>query len=481
VKALPAATRRWLALEQTVNDRRINPLHVVSLSGSQDAVWPEYRPERRPVWPLAAIFVPSREAHSYGNHRGWLATRLRLHVPGDQDVVFVHPQSIEAYRRYIDRYGLVRTRILATPTSSHRSLLAWNPASPDTPVIVKVSLFVVMGGVLRDVDEGELARSTVATMILDGIDPRVRAANGFEFFADVGGAALQRAGKAWILRSLPESIVSARSKTMVPFFSLCSAQPGEPDPILARAIRRSGRSAAEFLCERIIDPYVRVFSYLLLVEGLGIEAHSQNVLCEMTEDLEVTGKIAFRDLAGWGAFVNLALRAARGRGVPDALPARRGDIRCTWADLTNAEVAHQRASEGVVRYGMHQVVWELYRGLRPYFPALRLVTLRAHFLQGWKRACLEHLRVDPVIAPGCISIPLDEAIDAFLLHHEWRGAPAGRPPRRLMSLTRASVSAFRPQLQVATNWGRLLIEPGRSVRLDPAPVRFAGRSRSRPR
>ena len=56
---------------------------------------------------------------------------------------FIHPQSAKLFRKKLAAYPWHQD-FWATPTSSHRSLIVWNPRTSDPPFGVKTTLDATM-------------------------------------------------------------------------------------------------------------------------------------------------------------------------------------------------------------------------------------------------------------------------------------------------------------------------------------------------
>ena len=89
--------------------------------------------------------------------------------------LFVHPESYSHYQFLEGKFeyiGPERTEFMASPTSSYRSLVAWNKNGIEKPFIAKVSLDRnVIGSIDRLVSKNEVQRSVANQEALEIMGP----------------------------------------------------------------------------------------------------------------------------------------------------------------------------------------------------------------------------------------------------------------------------------------------------------------------
>ena len=158
---LDASTRRWLDAEQTLNDRLISQ-HYLPIDDRSNTVRQAFRPEHRPVWPQAVVWLPRSSARVYGALEAGTRSAFDLDWPADRVPLLLHPQAPSAHRDLARRHGRdVLLDVRATPTASYRSVLAWRPGRP--PVIFKLSIGAIIARRRRRLRERQVAsaQSTV--------------------------------------------------------------------------------------------------------------------------------------------------------------------------------------------------------------------------------------------------------------------------------------------------------------------------------
>ena len=195
-------------------------------------------------------------------------------------------------------------------------------------------------------------------------------------------------------------------------------------PPLVDLIRRSGRSATEYVLETLIRPYVDALSYLVFVQGIQVEAHAQNLLLEMDERDDPTGRLVLRDFSD--ATVSIPLREARRKPLPllgSGLPAHGVPfpLACIAADYRSnfARPILYRGSDTVERYGLSGMVWALNTSLARYFKRYDARRVERTYLELWQEASVRFLGVKPLIRNGSKGIATDEALAYYLSQQDW--------------------------------------------------------------
>ena len=207
------------------------------------------------------------------------------------------------------RGGDVLSGVVATPTASYRSVVAWRRRGRDPGVVVKLSLGTTVGRRRRRLSELNVAQGVVLSAVLDTIPAADRQRLRLEWMAEPCGVVDPHSRQGWLLRRLPRFMTTPGATTLLPLFSLISAD-GDRVPLLVRLVRRSRRRPEEFILERLIRPYVNAEAYLLFDQGVQHEGHTQNVLLEVDCDERLTGRLVLRDLTDTS--VNIAFRVAKG-------------------------------------------------------------------------------------------------------------------------------------------------------------------------
>jgi hypothetical protein len=309
---IPAPIREWMDLEQTLLTRRVGIGHIDTPRGHR------LTPESRAIFAVESYWLPADEAHVFEADAlpPELAAQFLRTRDGTREVRYlVHPES----RGAIERSGVLHHAtpgepLLATATSSSRTLLTWDPANPAVPFFAKLSLDQKLYGLDRMINGAQVARSLGVERILARSTDLPRS---FRWLPEVLGVmphGPERGGM--ILRTIPADLLSG-DRRLIPLFALGPAGPAGEAPILARMIARSGKSAPDFVRDRIIRPFVREYVALLDDHGIVSEPHAQNVLLEVGRDGMPTGRFVHRDLGGF--VPDLERRAAKGlhdEGLP---------------------------------------------------------------------------------------------------------------------------------------------------------------------
>jgi hypothetical protein len=311
---------------------------------------------------------------------------------------------------------------------------------------------------------------------LDTIPPPVREEIGFDWFSEPAGVVETASGAGWLLRRIPPGIKSRDGNWMLPAFSLISRR-GEFPPLLVEMINRCGIAPEKFVLERVIGPYVSVISYLLLEEGLHVEGHAQNVLFEVNDDSELTGRVILRDLSDMS--VDIAHRIARGKPLPDIrgissgpppfpLSTVAGGHRCGWT-RSNAG----RAWNTVERYGLGGFVWSVNTSLARFYPEYNASAVERGYLRKWQEQTMHSLHIRPTLRKDRPGIEMDETVRRFHRRVAWKELGAehvSQPPRRIEQLQPIGVlPGGASEIQrVESPWGDLLIAAGLPVYFAPA-------------
>jgi IucA / IucC family len=472
---LDAATRRWLDYEQTVNERLVNDATHVPIDARSNTVRAAYRPEHQPVWPQDVVWLPRQQARVYGTLEAGFVEAFGHQPPPDRVPLLLHPQRPASHQRLARAHGCqALDGVVASPTASYRSVLAWRADRP--PVVLKLSIGAVIGRTRRALREEQIARAVIMTRLFETIAPEDRARLGLDWCREPGGLADVERGHGWLLRRLPPLLPN---RTLVPAFSLISRRSAE-EPLLVQLIRRAGGRPEAFVIDRLLAPYVDALSFLLLEHGLQFEGHSQNVLLEVDEQMALTGRLVLRDLSDTS--VSIPLRLAKRRplpaldtetlpvGAPFRLARIPTDYHCNF---DRAWIF--RGYDTVERYGLSGFVWPINQSLGRFFEGYDAGHVERAYLTRWQRAVMKHLKVEPLFREDPIGLATDESIGWFLRHTDWRalGAtpgsalPASAEPVLVDARLRRRNGARYDRVETA--WGDLFLDGGHPAFF--APVR----------
>ncbi len=478
MSAATARAAQWLQYEQTLNeqiDRDASGSSRVNLCSH--TVKQRYRPENGLRWPQEIIWLPGDRVRTYGpvdaemQHAFGLVSR-----PGHAPML-LHPQLPAGHRRLREKFGSVALgSIQVTPTSSYRAVFA--VADGRLPVVLKLSLGAVVSGVRRQLRERDIATGIVVSRLLDSIPLRERHRIGFDWFAETAGVVETQSDCGWLMRRLPRIISERNAGTVVPVFSLISRR-GQDEPMLVELIERSGLCAEEYVLRHLIRPYVEVLAYLLFVEGIHVEGHTQNVLVELAANGSLTRRLVLRDLSDMS--VCIPLRIANRKPLPSfatnlfpatapfPLASVAGDHLCN-----PSQPCPGRARETVERFGLGGFVWSINTSMARYFPDYQASEVETGFLQMWQEQTVQYLNLRPLFRSKPRGLAIDEAIDWFLGHFDWSGLaapelaslPKGAEPLRIEK--RARRLSGRRYQHVQSHWGELYLDDGLPVFFSPA-------------
>ncbi|MEJ3744406.1 ferric iron reductase [Actinomycetes bacterium KLBMP 9797] len=122
---------------------------------------------------------------------------------------------------------------------------------------------------------------------------------------------------------------------MIPGFALFardSKRPTDP-PIVAQLIERSAKSATDFLYEDIVAPLLDTYFQFLLLHGLQLEAHGQNILIAVDDSCQPVG-VVVRDAEDVAKDLDLM----RELGLPTVV--RHDDWNCLRRTQYNYQILH---------------------------------------------------------------------------------------------------------------------------------------------
>ena len=426
----PPRVRRWIDYEQTVNDRLFNDKAVLAFDERSNTVRKKFYPEQRPVWEQEFVWLPNNVVRRYGlvdeALRAWGLRTRRGHTP-----LFLHPQTPAPHRRLAERYGSETVAdSCVTPTASYRTVLAWDRHGETPPVLMKLSIGAIIATTRRSLRENQVARAVLISSLFETIPAFVRNRLGFDWFAEPCGMVETKSRHGWLLRRWPHFFQKASGGNLIPMFSLISRS-GDQPPLLIRLARRSRKSPEQFLLDTIVAPFIRVIAYLLFEEGLQYEGHAQNVLWEIDQAENLTGRMILRDLAD--SSVNLAFRVAREKIIPKfpngfVASGARFPVAGNAADYrTNAgRWRVLRGFDTVEGYGLWNFLWVLNQTMARFMSGYDSKFVEQRYLEIWQQAAIDSMRIRPLFRKKPRGIATDEAIAYFLSQVDWIGLGARR-------------------------------------------------------
>ena len=318
LEKLPAPIQRWLKLETEHLSREYS--RMVPAINNQNQI---FSPEAGNVFEITGYWIDIEKLKVFKSSiPAELHEKFFRQKDGKEKVLFlVHPESYRLYTSLLTP-DLETEKYLAAATSSSRSLLVWREGQELDSFIAKLSLDVEIGGVVRSIKGTEAAMSI-------GIDRILKLSNlpaAFRFFSEcfsVIPKGLERGGM--IIRAFPEEMKNPKL-TIMPLFSLYAINKNGKPP-LAEMIAASGLSPDVYVRTRIIEPFIHHWVELAVENGILTEPHAQNVLIEIGENGQPTGRFFQRDFGGFN--IDLKYRQRIGLEVPE-LPTFTGNIEADY-------------------------------------------------------------------------------------------------------------------------------------------------------
>ena len=316
MQGLPAGVLKWYITETDYLSRAVDTYKIVSPeNNSQDEF---YKPERKKVFDVVAVWIPEKELRTYTSPSGEkLRSIFFRNRNGQSEFLFlIHPESKSFYKKFLNPTFQVET-FQAAATSSSRSLLIWRPGHENQPFIAKLSLNKEIAGVLRNLKGSETAMSVGVSSTLEG---STNFPKNFLYMKESLSAipkGMEKGGM--IVREFPQEMLND-SSYFVPLFALYgNKKPG----YLLRLLQNSKDSTEETLRKMILRPFAEVWLDLAMNHGILSEPHAQNVLIEINND-GTTGRFLFRDFGGFS--IDFDYRRSRNLFVPSNLPTFTGSI-----------------------------------------------------------------------------------------------------------------------------------------------------------
>ena len=321
---LPVALQQWMALER-FHLHQVEKFQRMSRDPSFDTA---HLPQNGGVFRLPTYRVSRRHLHLLGGQPQNTDTmRFVTGAQSQEQVLFpIHPSTLGHYREFllnaracdVAQEGLC---IWAAPTSSSRTLLAWQDGAPQNAVFVKTSLFSPLFGDRR-IRRVQAGRSvTLSAMLADEADELPRALSYLT--ETLAFTSRQAPHTGAIVRTIPEAIKTGRVR-LAPLFSLLGGS-GDNVPLLLTILERTGMPPLQFVHDVLCKPFAQLWLELSMNSGWILESHGQDLLLELSPELTFQGRFYYRDFEGLQ--VDWELRRWLGRARPARHAARMGMAR----------------------------------------------------------------------------------------------------------------------------------------------------------
>lgn len=334
---LPAGVQALIFAEQHLLSRDVNEKRI--LTPRQNSQDDQYKPEKAQIFEVKSYWLKKSSVKFFES--AFISERMKsIFVKDDKDgkkvLMLVHPESESLFREFLEK-AEVGPRFWATSTASSRTLLMWPDKRPDLSFFGKLSLNKEVGGSIRTIPPSEVARSLGTNEVLFMNEKNLP--KSFRFMPESLSLipnGFERGGM--IIREIPADVASGKSR-FIPLFSLYASRWPEM-PLLAEMINRSGLTPNEFVQQRIINPFVKQWTEMVVVHGISMEPHAQNVLIGLDKNGQPNGQFMHRDFGGF----NMDLKSFR--KLQTARPAKLPSVTTLTADY------HQMHIESSINQGI---------------------------------------------------------------------------------------------------------------------------------
>jgi IucA / IucC family len=291
------------------------------LPGKEMELGREYLAETGAVFRLPSFWIKRKHLYVYGQ-QGWISREwqvMRGAGPEDRALFPIHPaELVRCQQTLVDAKAedaaLGGIELLATPTASGRTLVAWIHGQPGSASFVKASL---KRGVFGDrrLRREVVARSVGLSAMVQRVQPNLPP--GMSYLHEPLGLVPRRMPDGGVLfRILPREVADG-SVIPAPLFALMGGRGGR-QPLLLELIGRDRGLARHFVEEVLLRKFARIWVDLVFDWGLILEAHAQDLMCALSRDGIPTGQFYYRDFEGLA--VDWELRRIRGLGETTELP-----------------------------------------------------------------------------------------------------------------------------------------------------------------
>lgn len=370
----PGARFGNFMLWETINDH-FDRLPVNSTVAEQ------YQPRLGREFSVHYIEVPIKDLHVVDHGLGDADSRRHIYREENGERYFrffIHPESERLYEKMIARYG-IKGSYRAAPTSSTRTLLAWDPKSPAHPIFLKLSLDRRQFGLGRAVPDWEVRRSVMVSRLAASISKEDSRKYGVSVIPEIAGAYIDKiyaAGSfidtkqyaifehgmifrdASFIKEMPEHEI-------YPLFSLFSMR-GAKEPLIVEWWKDRAKAEKipfeDFVKEAVIEPFVKATGYLVFGQGIIPDAHGQNLVVAVNPKTRRIEHVWHRDVGSMK--VDLLLRYAK--GLPAASLRSHNadyDFKSRWA----SEIAGRSILEWFYRYIFTDRARQT-RSIKPFVP-----------------------------------------------------------------------------------------------------------------
>lgn len=314
---LPVALQKFLMFEQ----RNLWKPERFRLARNVNQFDPQYLPEQGRMFQIPCFRLKHKYVYFEGE-RDWVNRALNIsgHDGPETDTLFpIHPAELGYYEKFL-RDSCARNaaedglRLIGTPTSSTRTLLVWPDLQPERAIFTKLSLHSRFLGD-RTLPRRKVAGSVGLSQLFQQISGTLPA--GIGHFREPCALVPRRMQDSGVVfRSIPDEIIHD-GVLVAPLFALIGGS--DHHPALLLRVLEGGRVRLREIVEAVLlEKFASLWIELVFDHGLILEAHGQDLLLSLSEDLMPVGRFYYRDFEGLA--VDWALRRARSLPEPESVP-----------------------------------------------------------------------------------------------------------------------------------------------------------------
>ena len=239
---------------------------------------------------------------------------------------FIHPDSEHLYGKLMQKYG-VKGEYWAAPTSSTRSVLAWNTNEKEPAIFLKLSLAQNQDGMGRIIPDWEVRRSVGISQLIASTPKNVWKSHGAVIIPEFAGATIkkeadlpfyidQNQGEVYEhgLIARDASFLNTESQNEFrPLFSFFTEINGQPPLIISLWKKSRYVNFYDYVDNVFFKNFIEKNSYLFFNQGIVPEIHGQNVVVEYDPTAEEIVSYLHRDVGSMK--VDLRLRWINGLDI----------------------------------------------------------------------------------------------------------------------------------------------------------------------
>ncbi|MEK6857576.1 MAG: hypothetical protein AABX39_03235 [Nanoarchaeota archaeon] len=192
----------------------------------------------------------------------------------------------------------------SVPTASTRTVLAKD-------YFIKLHFPARISRFNRRLKEGSVEHSILVSRDIE--ESLVQAPKSFAYLPESIGIIVPEGHGCIIREKIARPFVDEK-RYLIPFFALYSKDPNSKDePLLVQMIKNSNELPLDYFINKIVQPFVEVWSFFAKERGILLENHCQNTLLEVNQNYEPT-RIVCRDFQS--DMIDAKVREQKNLAVP---------------------------------------------------------------------------------------------------------------------------------------------------------------------